>query len=158
MDLIHQNANGILSVVQATGCFFVSAITLAEIQAQKSFSAAQVNALWSLAAKKGWVADGNIKQSAPIASAALQELGCSGRFVEVGTRSNEGAQIEFYGSVADNLRRADALIRKIRQPKGSPYPYHFKVVDESGGVVFDPWAPNGIRGSTVYDIIYAFIG
>jgi hypothetical protein len=156
LDLLTQNAPGMDAYMATVGCFVRSAIAIAEIAAGRCLTASQINGIHEEAERRGYIYSKEIKQSAPIANIALGVLGKAGRYVEVGT--TKGGVPQYYPSAINGgIDRTDAAIRKIRQPAGSKYENHFKVV-KGNEVIFDPWDPNGIDGSTVYDICYALVG
>jgi hypothetical protein len=155
--LLHQDDVGIRKEIHNFGCFFMSACAIAQMHSMAVLSADQLNGLWDTAVAKHLIVDNNVVSSAGIINAAMEVLIREPKWCEVGTRKDELSYVVFYASVGASMKRVDAMIRKILQPPGSTYKNHFKVVDYSGNIVYDPWT-KGISGKTVYDIAYAYKG
>ncbi len=155
MNYIFQNDARLYPVIQKIGCFFRSALNLAETETDAVLSAEQINALWDAAKEKGFIGmrngeDDCVLNSAAVANLALKTLGKAGRFVEVATFKN--GVMNWYKSVKD--RRAEHFIQKIRQ--SGPSRTHFRVVNRYGSVVFDPHNPPIFVVSLEYTVCYRF--
>lgn len=155
MNALKQNDKNLMRDIQQVGCFFRSAQFIAENKTGKCLTAQQINAMWLWANEKGIIKNRvMVKGAAPIANRALEILGDSGKFVEVGTFQN--GVIKFYRGVHYGLQRIDALIQKVKQPAGSVYPEHFRVVDKFGAVLFDPYEPSLKNCTPMYSILFAY--
>lgn len=155
MNVLKQNNKSLMRDIQQVGCFFRSAQFIAENKLQKALSPQQINAMWIWANEKGVIKRRVMVQgAAPIANRTLKVLGDSGRFIEVGTFQNGATN--FYKSIPKNLQRIDALIQKVKQPAGSVYPEHFRVVDKAGTLIFDPYEPPLKNCTPMYSILFAF--
>ena len=155
MNALKQNDKNLMQDIQQVGCFFRSAQFIAENKTAQCLSPQQINAMWLWANEKGVIKNRvMVKGAAPIANRTLKILGDSGKFVEVGTFQN--GVIKFYRGVHYGLQRIDALIQKVKQPAGSVYPEHFRVVDKFGAVIFDPYEPPLKNCTPMYSILFAF--
>ena len=155
MNALKQNDKNLMQDIQQVGCFFRSAQFIAENKTAQCLSPQQINAMWLWANEKGVIKNRvMVKGAAPIANRTLKILGDSGKFVEVGTFQN--GVIKFYRGVHYGLQRIDALIQKVKQPAGSVYPEHFRVVDKFGAVLFDPYEPPLKNCTPMYSILFAF--
>lgn len=157
MKYLLQNDPALYQVIQRIGCFFRSALYMAEERSQKALTALQINGLWDMSKKLGYIATLHgekncVANSAAIANLALKELGVSGKFVEVGI-FKEG-KLTWYASVKE--RRADAFIQKIQQ--GGPSKTHFRCVDKNGVVTFEPHDPPIKSLGIFYTICYRYDG
>lgn len=156
MNALKQNDKSLMRDIQQVGCFFRSAQFIAENKTGKCLTAQQINAMWIWANEKGIIKNRvMVKGAAPIANRTLKILGCSGKFIEVGTFQD--GVIKFYRGVHYGLQRIDALIQKVKQPAGSVYPEHFRVVDKFGTVIFDPYEPPLKNCTPVYSILFAYL-
>ena len=157
MNYLFQNDPALYQVIQRIGCFFRSALHLAELKAGRALTAQEINALWEKSKKLEYITTLHgekncVANSAAIANLALQTLGCFGKFVEVAVFRN--GTFTWYASVKE--RRADAFIQKIRQ--GGPSKTHFRCVDKTGGVIFEPHDPPIKSLGIFYTICYRFDG
>ncbi|MEL3901193.1 MAG: hypothetical protein P1P67_11845 [Treponema phagedenis] len=136
--ILKQNSQGLYREIQATGCFFVSCLAIAQMKADKTLSKEQYNALYKKAHVFGFMKNGYMLVSDKVINLAFAELGVNKKAYEVGTDSGG-----FYGWVQKNksYQRTDACIQKIKQPQGSVYPFHFRVTDKNGVLIFDPYEP-----------------
>lgn len=151
MDHIKQNTSGLYLPLQKIGCFFRSACLLAEYKTGKKLTISQLNKLWvkSLAFEYMTV-DFLVKNSAKIATIALQELGDKGKIVEVATFRD--GKMNWYANVE---HRADFYIQKIMQ--NGPNKTHFIVVDKYGELIEDPHDPVIKKQGVFYTICYQYI-
>ncbi|MEL3908049.1 MAG: hypothetical protein P1P64_03410 [Treponemataceae bacterium] len=152
MDLIiKQNSKGLNPDIQAVGCFFVSALAIAQMHSNKNLTKAQYNKLWELAHARKYMKNRNMVVSAKVINLAFDELGVRKWATEVGTSLGG-----YYVWVRDNpsYQRVDACIQKIRQPKGSRYPMHFRVTNINGELLFDPYSPEIKSARSEYTIWY----
>ena len=157
MKYLYQNDPDLYHVIQRVGCFFRSALHLAEAKAQQALTALQINGLWEKSKTLCYIATLHgekncVVSSAAIANLALKELEYPGRFVEVGV-FKEGV-LTWYASVKE--KRADAFIQKIQQ--GGPSKTHFRCVDKTGAVTFEPHDPPIKALGVFYTICYRFDG
>lgn len=155
MDYIFQNDKKLYPVIQQIGCFFRSALFMAETKAGKVLNSEQINALWDESKAKGFIGkkdgdDNCVLKSAAIANLALKVLGKEGKFVEVAIFKN--GVTAWYKSVTDC--RADSFIQKIKQ--SGPSKTHFRNVNRYGSIVFDPHNPPIRELSIMYTICYRF--
>lgn len=155
MTYVFQNDERLHPDIRKIGCFFRAALNMAEMKAGKALSSIQINRLWDMSKKYGFIGDLNNEKncviaSAPIANMALQELSFYGQFVEVATFKD--GEMDWYKSVKD--RRVDSYIQKIRQ--SGPSKTHFRCVDKLGNVIFDPYFPAIKPLSICYTICFRF--
>lgn len=156
MNTLKQNDKSLMRDLQQVGCFFRSAQFIAENKTGKCLTSQQINAMWIWANEKGIIKNRVMVQgAAPIANRTLKILGDSGKFVEEGTFQD--GVIKFYRGVHYGLQRIDALIQKVKQPAGSVYPEHFRVVDKFGAVIFDPYEPELKNCTPMYSILFAYV-
>lgn len=157
MELLKQNNQHLNKEIQKIGCFFRCAQAIAEMKTKTPLSTAQINAMWTWGKKNNHV-DENLDMihgAVPFANKAMAYLQHQGKFVEVGTFKN--GRTFFYPSIPKEMRRSDALIQKIRQRPPSNNPYHFRVVNKEGVVIFDPYTPPIKALRIEYSILFAFI-
>lgn len=152
---IKQNDKRLYPEIQKIGCFFRAALFLAERKTRKFLSDTQINKLWDLSNKYGYIGILNgepncVITSAPISNLALEELGWRGRFVEVGLIKND--KISYYPSVKD--KRSTDFIQKINQ--AGPSKTHFRVVNENKEIDFDPHNPEINSLGEIYTICYRY--
>ena len=155
MEYLPQNASGLYLDIQKIGCFFRSALNLAERKAQKSLTVSQINDLWSECKSLGYIGKLNgqyncVLNSAKIATRAAEVLKLKGRFVEVGIMK-EGI-ISFYKGVTPET--ATDFIQKIKQ--GGPSKTHFRVVAQNGSLLWEPHNPEIKSLGEIYTICYQF--
>ncbi|MEL3905112.1 MAG: DUF261 family protein [Treponemataceae bacterium] len=156
MNALKQNDKSLMHDIQEVGCYFRSAQFIAENKTGTCLTAQQINAMWLWANEKGVIKRRVMVQgAAPIANRTLKILGDSGRFVEVGTFQD--GTVSYYNGVHYGLQRIDALIQKVKQPAGSVYPEHFRVVDKFGTVIFDPYEPPLKNCTPMYSILFAYL-
>lgn len=136
--ILKQNAKDMYKDIQQVGCFFTSCLAIAQMKAGKNLSAAEYNALWDEAHKKGFMKNRYMVTSDKVINLAFEKLGVKKKAFEVGTDSGG-----FYGWTANSktYTNINACIQKIRRPEGSAYPFHFRVVNEAGELLFDPYSP-----------------
>lgn len=158
MDYIKQNTSGLIIEIQKIGCFFRSALHMAELKTGKSLSIAKINELWVTCKQLGYIGERNgepncVLDSAKIATLALRRLGDEkGRFVEVGTFTQK---TNFYPSINPNYRYVDYLIQKIHQ--AGPSKTHFRNVYHDGTLEWDPHKPEITPTSIDYSILYIYL-
>ena len=146
-----QNASGLYLSIQKIGCFFRSALNMAEDKAQKALTVEQINKLWDKACAFRYInSENNVTNSAKIANLALEELKISGRFVEVAIFQN--GLMQWYSSVITHS--ADYYIQKIKQ--GGPSKTHFIRVDAEGRTLFEPHDPPIKKLGIYYTICYRY--
>ena len=155
MEYLYQNDPDLYQVIQRIGCFFRSALYLAEEKAQQALTALQINGLWEKSKNLGYIATLHgekncVISSAAIANLALKELGYPGRFVEVGVFKD--GKLTWYASIKE--RRVDAFIQKIQQ--GGPSKTHFRCVDKNGVVTYEPHDPPIKQLGVFYTICYRY--
>lgn len=156
MNALKQNNKSLMRDIQQVGCFFRSAQFIAENKTAQCLTAQQINAMWIWANEKGIIKNRiMVKGAAPIANRALEILSDDGRFVEVGIFQN--GTTTYYTGVHYGLQRIDALIQKVKQPAGSVYPEHFRVVDKASTVLFDPYEPPLKNCTPMYSILFAYM-
>lgn len=152
--ILKQNSKGMNKDIREVGCFFASCLTIAQMKEGKTLTVEQYNSLWEAAHKAGYMYDRRVIVSDKIINLAFKELGSSKRAVEVGTD-----KAGFYGWVKaqPDYMRVDACIEKIEQEEGSIYPYHFRVVNKEGELLFDPYSPQVKRKASEHIIWYRIV-
>lgn len=154
--MIKQNDKNCLPIVQSIGCFLRSCGAIAEIKEMKKLTAEQINELWEWAKKTNNIDFKNcVKHSAPIATQALRMLGnTNGNFIEVATFKK--GVLKYYPSITENLKRSKkSYIQKIKTD--STIGTHFRVVDNCGELLFDPYSPTVKVESIFYSIVYSYV-
>lgn len=150
MGHIKQNSTALYADIQKIGCFFRSALLLAEIKTDKTLDAPTINKLWRRCCGFGFIDKKlNVVNSARIATLALRELGDDGFITEVATFRN--GKIEWYTGVE---HRAEMFIQKIEQNGANKY--HFRVVDKYGSLIEDPHDPVINVQDICYTIVYKY--
>ncbi len=150
MEHIKQNNCGLYTNIQKVGCFFRSALLLAELKTNKSFDIQQVNKLWRRCCAFGFIDKNlNVVNSARIATLALRELDDNGFFTEIAT-FQDGC-FKWYQGVE---HRAEWFIQKIEQ--NGPSKYHFRVIDKFGELIEDPHQPPINVQKICYSIVYKY--
>ena len=152
---IKQNDIRCRKEIREYGCFYRSCGLVAEYHTGKCLNARQLNEGWDECKKNNWIdADDDIVNSAAIINYFLNELGDSGKYIEVGTFTN-GVKT-FYDGVNPKYRKIDALIQKVKT--NGKYGTHFRPVDKKGALVEDPHEPVIEFESVMYSILYCYIG
>lgn len=150
MEHIKQNDEGLYSDIQKIGCFFRSALLLAEIQTGKNLDVDTINKLWRRCKSLGLInGDNDVVRSAGIATLALRELGDQGFIHEIAVFKN--GVTTWYSGVN---HRIDYFIQKIKQ--NGPSKTHFRVVDKYGTLVEDPHRPAILCQGIIYSICYQY--
>lgn len=151
ISILKQNSQGLKRDIQTTGCFFVSCLFIAQTTAGKNLTKKQYNSLYEKAHAAGFMKDRDMVVSDKVINLAFAELGVHKKAFEVGT--DKGG---FYGWVQKNknYQKVDACIQKIKQPAGSTYPFHFRVTDKTGELLFDPYSPEVKSAGSVHIIWY----
>lgn len=157
-QLLKQTDTQLYKDINQVGCFFRSSVAIAELASKQVLSSQDINKLWDIAVEKKFIVDRNmVKGAAPIINLAFAKL--NEKFstpivkaYEVGTI--RGGKVTFYDSIPANMRRCDAIIRKIRRPKISPYPYHFVLLPFGKEPVWDPHDPPLLSAGTEYEIAF----
>lgn len=153
-DFIKQNAEGLLPIIQKSGCFFRASCHMAELAVQKVLTKEQINAIYEQAKNKNYIdQNDDVMQSAPIANIALRALGSAGRFQEVATFKN--GKLNWYSAIPEGQRIANYYIQKGKQ--NGPQKVHFYNVTKSGETIWDPHAPAIKITGIIYTICYRFI-
>lgn len=155
--MIKQNDDRCMPIIRRIGCFVRSCGAIAELKTGKELSAYQINILWVWAKKHGYVNDhDDVVQSAPIATEALRMLGDTGRFVEIATKYPEKAP-QYYGWVDTEMKNGEKyFIQKIRTH--GKLKTHFRVVNEKGKLVFDPFEPAVHVVGEFHTVVYLYLG
>lgn len=155
--MIKQNDLRCMTVIRRIGCFVRSCGAIAEIKTGRELTAHQINLLWVWAKKRGHVNEhDDVVESAPIINEALRVLGGRGRFVEIGTKYPD-KETSYYGWVGLDLIEGEKFfIEKIRTH--GKFKTHFRVVNERGKLVFDPYEPSVHVVGSFHTIVYAYIG
>ena len=154
--MIKQNHPECLPIVRKIGCFVRSCGAIAEIKEMKKLSVEQINELWTWAKRSGHVNhEDNVKHSAPIATRALRMLGNEkGKFVEIATFTK--GKMSYYASVPDLWKTLPkSYIQKIGT--NGTIGTHFRVIDNEGKLLFDPYEPEVKVQSIFYSIVYAYV-
>lgn len=151
IKLLPQTNKELFHEIQCVGCFFRSAQAIAEMEAEKTLTPFQINAMWAWAKGEGLIDEGlKLKASAPIANKTLEVLQVKNkRFIEIAT-SNMGVPA-YYKSITKELQNPKYFIRKILNQFGGT---HFLVVDKKGKTIFDP-DNSAIEKKEYYTILYA---
>jgi hypothetical protein len=150
MELLKQNNKKLKKDIREVGCFFRSALALSEIKENKKLNAEQINVYWDLARKANFIdKDRCVTTSAPIATLASD----LGRWIEIGT-FKDGVKT-LYKWVTCDLARVDGLIQKIQTD--TIFKTHFRVVDNEGKVLFDPYEPSIKPKKIEYSILYHYV-
>lgn len=154
MQHIKQNDPRLNEKIQKIGCFFISCADVAQMKANKTLTAEQINDVWNWS-KDTHRIDGldNITDSASIINRFLRVLESDGHFAEVGTFKD--GKTTFYPAVQKKNRHIDALIQKIKQ--GGKSKTHFRVVNNAGELLEDPHEPPIKALDIYYSILYAYI-
>lgn len=152
-----QNAKGLYLDIQKVGCFFRSALYMAELRIGRSLTHTDINLLWDRSKALGYIGTINgeancVKNSAKIANLALDLYHVKGTFVEVAIKRD--GETTFYSGVPMEKRRITDYIQKIRQP--GPSKTHFRYVNEDGNLVFEPHDPEITCLGVIYTICYRF--
>ena len=157
-ELLKQTDKQLYKDINQVGCFFRSAVAIAELKCGKILSASDNNKIWDIANEAKLIVDRNmVRGGAPITNLAFKLLHDKvGTHVwqcyEVGTR--RAGKVSFYSSIPENMRRADAIIRKIKRPKLSPYPFHFVLLPFGKEPVWDPHDPPLLSAGIEYEILF----
>lgn len=153
MEYIKQNASGLYIDIQKIGCFFRSALHMAEMEAHKALTESEINKLWDFAKRCKYInAENNVITSAPIANLAAEKLGLKGRFIEVAVFKD--GQMNWYSSIPNSQRRVDYWIKKIKQ--NGPSKTHFLNVNKYGQEEWDPHEPAINEIGVYYTICYIY--
>lgn len=154
-----QNASGLYLEVQKIGCFFRAACHMAELEAERQgkritrLTIDEINRCWEFSQKLKYINDElNVVTSAPIANLAGSILGLKGKFVEVATF--KAGQMNWYGSIPKDQRRADYFIQRIAQ--NGPSKIHFINVTKEGKLLWDPHDPDITVQGVYYTICYKY--
>ncbi|EMB22885.1 hypothetical protein [Treponema denticola] len=152
--ILKQNSKGMYKDIREVGCFFVSCLTIAQMKEGKTLTVEQYNSLWDEAHKAGYMYERRVLVSDKIINLAFKSLGSSKKAFEVGTD-----QADFYDWVKSHpdYKKVDACIEKIEQEEGAAYPYHFRVVNKEGELLFDPYSPQVKKGGSERIIWYRII-
>lgn len=151
---LKQNDGRLNPDIQEIGCFFRSALRMAEYASDgKTLTADEINGLWKTSKRKGFI-DGNndVVNSAAIANEALKILETPGKFTEVATFT--GGTMGWYKSVPKDRRSAEYFIQKIKQ--NGPNKIHFRNVDKFGNLIWDPHVPVIVCRGIIYTICYRY--
>lgn len=164
-EYLKQNAIGNYIEIQQIGCFFRCACNLAEREAKRmgkyvyKLTTDQLNKIWDRAITNGYIGDikrkdgtidrNCVKNSAQIATIALQELNCRGKFREVGTKTTD--DFCWYGG-AD--KTVTGQILKMKQ--NGPSKTHYVVVDPDDILLWDPHEPAIRNQGNIYTILYRY--
>ena len=157
-DLLKQTSKRLYKDINQVGCFFRSSIAIAELKCEKALSAHDINKIWNLGEEKGFIVNRElVKGGAPITNLAFQLL--SEKYgmplyksYEVGTIRD--GKVNYYKSIPDNMKEYSFVIRKIRRPKGSPYPFHFVLLPFAKEPVWDPHDPPLLSAGVEYEIAF----
>lgn len=150
MEHVKQNDSGLYSDIQKIGCFFRSALLLAEMKTGKALDIQTINKLWRRCCAFGFIDKNlNVVNSARIATLALRELGDNGFITEIAT-FREG-RMGWYSGVE---HRPEYYIQKIIQ--NGPSKYHFRVVNKYGDLIEDPHNPPINVQDICYTIVYKY--
>lgn len=153
--MIKQNDRACLPVVQKVGCFCRAAAAMAEMRFYRELTARQINDLWNYGQKYGYIGYDNLmKRSDKIATKALEMLGCSGRFVEIATFRN--GKFEYYPAVPEWMRDLKKYFIQKISTNGTEGT-HFRNVDYTGKVMFDPYSPAVVPKDILYSIVYVYL-
>ena len=158
--LLKQNDKQLIYPIREVGCFFRSALAIAEMTCGKLFSASEINEMWFVCQDKGFIVNREmVKGGAPVMNLAFdllfEKYGAEHyKAIEIAT-SRKGV-VEFYPSIPKEMRRTDAFICKRKTPKTLKYPYHFVVNDAKGDLLFDPYTPD-VQGTTEAYTVHFFI-
>jgi len=161
LNMIKQNTSGIKKDIQEVGCFFRSAQGIAEFKTNARLTIEEINSLWDEAITKGWVKKREMTSGAgPIINQTFKHLHKTHnvplfKAFEIGTKKD--GVTTYYPSVPKEMQNPKAFIQKIRQPKGSAFPFHFRIVDASGSLFWDPYQPQIKMVSEVYTILFNII-
>lgn len=160
LEILKQNQRPLKRDICEVGCFFRSSIALAEFIMNEALSGQEINSMWDAGIGSGYIKNRElIKGGAPIINMALDIFKEKGhpsfRAYEIGT--SRGGVPAFYKGVSTSLLQVEDFhyIQKIVQPKGSAYPYHFRVVNSDGSLKWDPYEPIIRMQREDYTIIYA---
>ena len=147
--------------INQVGCFFRSSVAIAELKCEKALNASENNKIWDIGKEKEFILNRSlVKGGAPITNLAFKLM--SEKYgtplykaIEVGT-IREG-KLTFYDSIPNNMRRCDAVIRKIKRPKKSPYPFHFVLLPFAKEPVWDPHDPPLLSAGIEYEIAFCIL-
>ena len=160
LELLKQNSRGMKRDICEVGCFFRSSIALVEFMLNEALSAKEINTMWDVGIGLGYIKNRElIKGGAPIINIALDVFKKKGsptfKAYEIGTARN--GIPSFYSGVNTSLLEPKDFhyIQKIVQPKGSLYPYHFRVVNSDYSLKWDPYEPVVKMQKEDYSIIFA---
>lgn len=160
LEILKQNQHPLKRDICEVGCFFRSSIALVEFMLGEALSGKEINIMWDTGVSLGYIKNREmIKGGAPIINMALDVFKKKGyasyKAYEVGT--SRGGQPTFYSGVSMSLLEPKDFhyIQKIVQPKGSKYPYHFRVVNNDGSLKWDPYEPVVRMQREDYTIIFA---
>lgn len=158
MEYLKQNSNGVKAPIRTIGCFYRSCLWIAEKETGKAFTASQINELWDSARERNYI-DINFDLVHPdrLITLALRELGDDKTTAyQIGIFSS--GELSYWNWVNENpeYKRIDYFIQKIKSPENYNSLYHFRVVNNRGIVIFEPYStaicPAGIEYSTLYHL------
>ena len=157
-EILKQTDKNLYRDINQVGCFFRSSVAIAELKCGKALNASENNMIWDTARSQGFIVDrALVKGGAPITNLAFKFL--HEKFAtpiyksyEVGTI--RGGKLTFYDSIPHQMRRCDAIIRKIKRPNLSPYPYHFVLLPFGKEPVWDPHSPPLLSAGVEYEIAF----
>lgn len=153
--MIKQNHPQCMPIVRRIGCFVRCCGALAELKTGKRLTANQINKLWVWGKLEGVIdRNDNVRESAPIATEALRVLGDSGRFVEVATFKD--GSMNWYRWVTPAMREKKKwFVQKIKT--NGKIGTHFRVVDNAGRLVFDPYEPECTVQGVFHTVVYIYL-
>lgn len=153
--MIKQNTSGLYLPIQTIGCFFISAVNMAQLEAEKrgliknELTVAEINRIWDQACAFRYLDENhNMQDSAAVANLAAAALNLPARFREVAT--DTGRTPFWYAGAGE--KRADYRIQKHKQ--NGPSKTHFVVVDRDGKLIEDPHEPPINNLGAIYTIFY----
>jgi len=159
--ILKQTDKQLYKDINQVGCFFRSSVAIAELKCGKALDASDNNRIWDIGKQRGLIVDRSlVKGGAPITNLAFKLM--SEKFatplyksIEVGTI--RGGKLTFYDSIPPNMRRCDAIIRKIRRPRQSPYPFHFVLLPFAKEPIWDPHDPPLLSAGIEYEIAFCIL-
>ncbi len=156
---LKQNDEGLHDDIRRIGCFWRSGLHIAELMSGEKFQAAcELNILWNDSLDEVLI-DSSLdlyKGVVPIIQLGLDYFGCNRKIVEVGTFSS--GETSYYGWYRNEpiLNPGERFyIQKVKLGDLHQEPYHYRVVDNRGEVMFDPYDPTiepvGIKYSIILE-------
>ena len=133
--MIYQNDPRLYEVIQKVGCFFMCCIMIAKLGSKHEYTTDEINKLWDLAKARGYI---NTKDEM-INSVGVINLASDIKFKQVCHSYNKTLH-----------PNADYYIQKAYILNPHKEPYHFRLMNRDGAIIYDPYNPSVEMGAEVY--------